>query len=642
MSSPPAPRHRQKPLPDPTATKSHNFAVEPLETSVRSNRSAYPKSTSTDGTPVRRRFAPLPEESSKKSNRKGADFPLSQEHTNSHVVEERNAIDQSQPATTRRTRFAPQLIETTKRSRKGGETGRALLPSDKTDFLPAAERQSSHQERIFRSSISPLPPVNTPVASLEEISQISESRFSSLVLSRKAPRRHSFRVPDLASIESQPDSEESNNSGCPSLSTSPSATSDETERYKHPTRVRESCDDRFSGYLLALAARAAEKQLREQAMAAYPNENAHEPVDHFAVARESEESENEMCADLLPRESDGSLHGRRQNSALGWEMAEMRLHQDKLEQQRKHYRATEQVELGRLSSFKPCPLDGVGTVSDNKHTNEETNTPRKMVGDWQKGVELRHMRSAASPPMLGDGLVFPKCHSPRQTRMESDQYAYLNKEPGTVISRRHSGLWTPTDTASRRGSAGGLWNGVCLVPAISSLPTPKAVQTGLMTPKTDQDDPFALPNVNSQYQLPPSPDNSQDDSKLAGIDDILFVEEEIEREFNCGFVTQIYNYLSLGYPTLAWKYDEELSKISKVPIEDLRRDDKRVNTKGYIGTPEGSGLIQEDVRDGGCGRWMALQLYVKEWARQQPRMVDHKAGANSDWGVRARKGSWAI
>jgi hypothetical protein len=46
-------------------------------------------------------------------------------------------------------------------------------------------------------------------------------------------------------------------------------------------RTRESCDDRFSGYLLALAAKAAEKQLREQALAAFPNESMHEIVEHF-------------------------------------------------------------------------------------------------------------------------------------------------------------------------------------------------------------------------------------------------------------------------------------------------------------------------------------------------------------------------
>jgi hypothetical protein len=39
-------------------------------------------------------------------------------------------------------------------------------------------------------------------------------------------------------------------------------------------------------------------------------------------------------------------------------------------------------------------------------------------------------------------------------------------------------------------------------------------------------------------------------------------------------------------------------------------------------------------------RWRALRLYIREWARQHPDL-----GENSNplaWGVRARRGSWAI
>ena len=60
--------------------------------------------------------------------------------------------------------------------------------------------------------------------------------------------------------------------------------------YKEATRRRESVDDSSAGYLLELAAKAAEKQLREQALAAFPNSDFHEPVAHY-VDHDTEGSE---------------------------------------------------------------------------------------------------------------------------------------------------------------------------------------------------------------------------------------------------------------------------------------------------------------------------------------------------------------
>jgi len=174
-----------------------------------------------------------------------------------------------------------------------------------------------------------------------------------------------------------------------------------------------------------------------------------------------------------------------------------------------------------------------------------------------------------------------------------------------------------------------------------SLAPPKSMQSGLMTPNYESEDPFESIGTNLRSHLPPSPANIKEDSKIAQIDDILTSEQEIDQEFNDGFVTQIYNYLSLGYPSMARKYDGELSKISKIPMEELRKDDKAKNSKGYVGAPEGTGLDMHGVQNGHCSRWIALRLYVREWARQQPRMADRDGGAD-DWGNRARRGSWAI
>jgi hypothetical protein len=122
--------------------------------------------------------------------------------------------------------------------------------------------------------------------------------------------------------------------------------------------------------------------------------------------------------------------------------------------------------------------------------------------------------------------------------------------------------------------------------------------------------------------------------EIPGVDDILTLEARIEAEYPDSFVTQVYNYLSLGYPSLARKYDEELSKITKIPVEEIRRNDGEVDKKGHIGTPEGT--CDEEAEKG--GRWEALRLYVREWARQQPGMISREEG----WGTRIRRGSWAV
>jgi hypothetical protein len=104
-------------------------------------------------------------------------------------------------------------------------------------------------------------------------------------------------------------------------------------------------------------------------------------------------------------------------------------------------------------------------------------------------------------------------------------------------------------------------------------------------------------------------------------------------EFDDGFVTQIYNYLSLGYPCLARYYDRELSRISGISIEHLRQDDLQTDAKGYV-------VASTNASQLSCMRWKALRLYIHEWARQQPSMEDE---TNLEaWGMPERRGSWAV
>lgn len=626
------------------------FLPQPVETTTKSRRRNAPEAygvtsksnkgplacgePSENSLSAKKSFGPFPIETTSKSNRKEVVSDSLQAPDASPTPDPSPVRRLPQPVETtttssRRKKFSPQLIETTKRSRKAGDVGLALLPTEKTEIVTESKDLPLRPSTVPRPSALRGRPVSPSVSNSSTVLQASESRFSSANLSRNAGRRHSFRVPDLTPIESQPDSEASSEgSDCPSLSTSRSTASHDTELHKHASRVRESCDDRFSGYLLDLAAKAAEKQLREQAMAAYPNEKQHEPVDHFAIDRESDssdETDEDFDMVLLPHER-GNLQTLKSESIveMDWESKEMQTSSEK------HAR----------HAHPQSPLEKAEFIRRISATGPFSRLPQLTRQPEYAADGLDRMRSAASPPMLGADLEFPICESPRHTRFEVDQYPGHHRGSGVSTPRQRSGLWTPGAGNSRHGSGKGLWMGVCAITDKDGLAPPGLGRTGLITPAENEYS-YAEPDIMEFSQhLPASPPDSHSGSNMACIDNMLMAEQEIQRECTDAFVTQVYNYLSLGYPALARKFDEELSKITRIPVEELRRDDKLANTKGYVGTPEGKGVTQDGVSDGQCARWRALRMYVREWARQKPRMAavpDLEA-----WGDRARRGSWAI
>lgn len=586
------------------------------------------------GHKARRRFAPEPIEQTTRSSRKGQDGATAGEDAGEQLHDDTQATSrhrtlpqpvESSKTSSRARKFAPQLIETARRSRKRTDTLPAVLPSDRAEEYQPHELL--HIPKHLRPS--PTPPLNSPIASTERVPQLHESRFSAANLANRVDRRHSFRVPELPRIASSGSEEESN---CPALSASPSARSEEPEPYKHATRIRESIEDRSSGYLLSLAARTAEKQLREQVLAAYPNEHDYEPVSHFAVDPDSDVSDPD---DGHVRSSQGDrwkAMPHKRDSDAGWDVGQARQQRDQIRQQQKDHKGTRGAELDRRKFGRGPFADADVTALYAKAAQGEAKGADKQ--------EWREMRKAASPPMAGGDLRFPKCRSPRQTRLDVSSYPISARFVRPTSPAEHSGLWTPGGGASRQGSTSGLWMGVCAASAQEELAPPKMLQSGLLTPGAERDDPFAQA-PESHQNLPPSPPNSFE-GKAGGIDDILRREQTIEEEFGDTFVTQVYNYLSLGYPSLASKFDIELSKITKVPVERLRRDDCNANAKGYIGAPEGTGSDIRGMQDGQCERWIALRLYVREWARQHPHMISRNDGANKEWGARARKGSWAL
>ncbi|KAK3386410.1 hypothetical protein B0H63DRAFT_136339 [Podospora didyma] len=318
------------------------------------------------------------------------------------------------------------------------------------------------------------------------------------------------------------------------------------------------------------------------------------------------------------------------------------------------------------------------------------------------------LRARGSPPMLGADLVFRKCPSPKQTKLEPDHLWDLEK--GTTLEEANR---DPTEQH-------GLWRGYCYTndktEKLAPADRPNMITTPL--PQTLPGDPFArefgmtAPVERSGETSPPTstaragtvPLATQSGSATAarrpehrtrtqqpkglhmlhglqGLDERLKkekaaadLEEKIAAEFDDKFVTQVYNYLSLGYPALARPYDEELSKISGIQVDELEKDDdaimdnlwgadehevfgnglhradsgttltpvnshdnKKIQATGHImlDSEEKDGICEEDR----CPRWKALKLYIFEWARQHP---DLNAISPLAWGVGERRGSWGI
>ena len=519
-------------------------------------------------------------------------------------------------------KFAPELVETVRGSY------RQKIPGQDSPETPRSPNNAEFRNKSPESS------PRTPKAT---VPLIHESRYSAANLARQQEKRHSFVVPDLPSIPSNSSEESAHSSG----STSPSAISaDVAAKTK-----KASEDDQLPGYLLEIAARVVERQLRDQALAAFPNEPSYQPVDHYAL--EEDADEEEVPGHFSPQNGTNIRQFRRDSAEdLDYELSKMREHHDELEKAEDEIRERALANgESRFSASSLAARKGM-SIQNEKRQQEQSS---KTIGQWQKGVGLAQMRNAASPPMLGGDIKFPFSVSPKMTRCDVDQAPVPRRhedEQKEDVEMEDQQLWSARINVDSDSSPG-LWMGTCATRTTPNTPTVAEGirRSGLMTPAAEKDDPFnALPvakdNLLGMHQLPLTPLTSRTDGSMDNINRILQTEEGIGDEFDDAFVTQIYNYLSLGYPSLAHPFDHELSKISRIPVEELRKDDSRTDAKGYVGAPEGNGVGEREVLEGKCARWTALRLYIREWARQQPLMSEKAAPI--DWGARVRRGSWAI
>ncbi|PGH08011.1 hypothetical protein GX51_01451 [Blastomyces parvus] len=689
-SQPTSPRH----LPHshgPTERGTRSILPQPIETSTSSSRDRkqllQTVKASEDGSP-KRKFVPEPIETTSRSSR------------------------DPKPASASAGRIAPQLVETTSEHRRrklqgtnpdnnppdnaagNGESksasgdhmrGLQKLPIRSGQSSPGSDpsrkfspqlietaTRSVRQKCLVRGTAEyPEHRLSSPSsASQQKLSapESTESRYSyANILRRQEEKGRSFQIPALPAIPSIC-SEDSEKSPAPSPPTSPSTLSSisHNKRYAEERLSRESCDERYSSYLLSLASRSAQKLLRDQALAAFPNEQVHQTVSHFAIDREEEDTTDDdadnMGISLRDMQLDFLKFRRESTIDLSWELDEMRRHKEESEMRARQ----KKFEAGQ-SRFSAAAI-----ASRQAAENEVLKAARQAgVDGWQTATGFNPLSEYSSPPMLGGDIVFPKSLSPQATRCDVDHPPTSHHADNCTDPVRCEGLWSP-NAHNRDCEEGGLWMGLCRrskEPEQSSSPIPRP---GIITPAVS-DEKLSFQSLNglttsttatttttarttlstiplspdSPSQLPTTPPSSNPD--LDNIDELLLQEQDIKREFTDAFVTQIYNYLSLGYPCLARDYDEELSKISHIPVEELRKDDKLANAKGYVGAPEGVGVGENAISSGACMRWTALRLYIYEWARQQPRMAKADRyqppndGSGMDaWGARARRGSWAI
>ncbi|TKA82588.1 hypothetical protein B0A55_01373 [Friedmanniomyces simplex] len=655
-------------------TQPRRFAVEPVETEHKSSKDR----AETGDKPVARRFEPQLQEMSATSSKDGRPEkpghirflpePVETLHrTNRKARGEDDGNTAGTVAEQTPRKFAPILIDTAKRSRRTSDEEVGVQQAHKTEsghLLHARE----HRHHIDGDQ--------TPAESDTDLNGPADSHLLSIPpemrrhvapMDGSAPvrrpsvqsqRTHSFRCPELDTIES---SESERGSNTSSLSSSPSQGSPITASdssyvggHKHATRIRESVDGNFAQYLLELEAKKAEQRLRELAEGAFPNTDFHEPVQHYMDRDdESDELEIEDRPVTYDLEEDllMEMAARRESTAkANWEQAEMQRHHEQLEQERNAARATEKQPKQPSQSPWWNPAAALGL-------------------DYQDS-EMRSMRDRARPPMLGSDLVFPRCPSPDPARFDvtqgstvlRNQMCYLTEHAEQdKAEEEDAGLWHPpaelvprnvtitTAPTSPTTPKMGLWGGFCVddgeVHVSPSGLVPPSGPTGLLTPKVEHVNPFeqsfAVPNgvsVGAGIMTPPTPPRSIQNGDLGRIDTVLSVEQNLdhmmETEFPDSFITQVYNYLSLGYPSLAKPFDEELSKISRVPIKLLREDDRKAKSmpRGYIrlgGDFEGGGGDGQAEME--CMRWRALKLYVREWARQEGNMV-HDQSPGGNWG----------
>jgi hypothetical protein len=597
----------------------------------------------------RRRFAPVPIETTFSSVRKGGE--LEQLRRVGPVGELTPDASPRSPSPVPRElrehrRFAPQLIETSRRARRVGDSGPATRPTDKTDITPytkniytakhkARRRQGSngrdhdddqhHPPTRRESEDDTVKGYLLEIAAREAEKQIQEAALA--VFPNSRPREGGvahFYFRESSGSDKSPES------------TSPPLQGQQQPRGR--ARIRRKSSD------LGLNWWHKHMQDHVKQLVVDKGEEGDDEVDEavssddFLMRTDSELDRMDLAVppDALWTTTNRTPAQKDSMDELPAAGALPMLGRDTFD--------SDMLEMAPplQQSSAPAGYSGPGRA----HAAFEPGPDARVE------ARIEQMRKAVSPPMLGRDLSFRQCPSPKWTKLEP----------------MHSFLETPEVAEDKgRTQRSGLWRGYCYKAYVAASEGQEAASGGIHRPQmlvtphpgSPEDD---SGNDNSGSSITEEPVSSLHSLKdavlearprgggtavkglqmLTGLDQKLQREkaemerlEKISQEFNDGFVTQVYNYLSLGYPAVAWMFDEELSKISGMSIFDLRANDAADAANGHIVEMR----LDDKPRQYRCPRWRALQMYIIEWAKQHPDLGNMQPVA---WGVTERRGSWAI
>lgn len=600
------------------AKPKRRFAVEPVETTTRSSKE---KDDTTNKAKLKKKFAVEPIETSTGHSRK-------------HKEEAKESDEGPNRSTSDGRRFTPELVGTAKGSYRKSQA--STIPKWlRKEFVEDEGHMSAPEE--------------------------GESKFSAAALARKAradPRRHSYSVPDLPMIQSDSSEDEHNTPHTP-VSESYANSRDNNLPRVNKKQLHQHLHDQHAQDL---------KTLREQAVAAYGAQEDYVAFGHYGG--DSDDEDHSMSVGKLSLQEDADPHLFRRMSIhdLHLVQEELRNHHDQLEKAKQGLHE----DTAGISRFSAAALAArhhlnirhpTGSHYQSRHDHDQ----RRL----DENKELQQMKKAASPPMAGNDIKFPFSVSPKMTRCDPDQMPRprrANSEDEEEHDIGTEGMWSQHVSPTLTKAPEGLWGGFCQKADAGPTRPSTPLRSGIQTPAVEQSNPFGTwtpgrgnktpkrqggPLWGGSAFMPLTPPRSRNeksnDSFTVALDKKLQLERQIDEDFPPHVITQIYNYLSLGYPPIARPFDEELSKISRISIAELRRDDRSDSgtMKGHIGAPETEGDAEED-EDGkvkGCRRWEAVRIYVREWARQSPlfqrEQVIARAGPGV-WGPAVRKGSWAL
>ncbi|KAJ4267270.1 hypothetical protein NW762_003374 [Fusarium torreyae] len=657
------------------------FAPEPIETTFVSSKSAKQddKKQQKGNPQTPRTMRPNPEPTPEPSPRSPS--------PGLHEL-------QKQPQRPKR-RFAPQLIETSRRSRRGGDAGPATKPTDKTDITPYTKNiyTATKHHRGRRRDDAHESPSNGPRRRESEDENVVQ--FLLEIAAKEAERQ--MQEAALAAFPNSHVREgnvdhfyfrESSGSDQSPESTSPIHDHHGHAVHHHPKVRRQSSDSNLNWWhkhMQEHAEQVKQEQEHEDPMVLDDKHGEMEPLveepaletpapkhDEDTVMRTDTADLDNMDLDAPPDPMWTTSNTPRDSSSkrssigpIGESHMPLLDTESYLTAEQRNKAASPAPAASRhigestMPFIPSVPAVGTADIPFAKASQIPPDTggfrngaaarpfgrPFGGFGRGSPAPSFQKRRLGVTPPMLGKDLVFRRCPSPKQTKLEPDH----------PFAERHA-----EEKFRDLSGQNGLWRGYCfrsdsndnyLVPADLHAPPMLATPRPAATPGDAShissppftDEPVSITNgqVNGTVEHRTRAGPPKGLHMLHGINERLQkekahaeLEDKIEQEFDDSFVTQVYNYLSLGYPAMARAFDGELSRISLMSISDLEKDDEKQLAQGHLVESEA-----EKPRDQRCPRWHALSSYIKEWARQHPNLDSMDPVG---WGVRERRGSWAV